>query len=104
MAFSTALDGPGIFSLEQVQLFFQKMKLPLAKVIIEQDYFDLYDGYHPDYQRFYDFVRQTKLGFNIHIKMIISGTFQSLKFPNPKQSFVQSLEPKKFQVTVVMQW
>lgn len=60
MAYSTALDGPGIFSLERIQLFFAKMNLLLSKVIIKQDYFDLYDQ-QSDYKRFVDFVRQSKL-------------------------------------------
>ena len=61
MAYSTALDGPGIFSLERVQLFFEKMKLDLAKVVIKQDYFELFDESSRDYQRFYNFVIHTKL-------------------------------------------
>ena len=61
MAYSTALDGPGIFNLERVQLFFIKMRLDLSKVIIKQDYFELYDPGLSDNQRFADFVRQSKL-------------------------------------------
>ena len=61
MAYSAALDGPGIFNLERIQLFFKKMKLPLSKVIIKQDYFELYDPSLSDNQRFADFVRQSKL-------------------------------------------
>ena len=61
MAYSTALDGPGIFSLERVQLFFKKMKLDLSKVIIKQDHFNLEDPKSRDYRRFYDFVNQSKL-------------------------------------------
>ena len=61
MAYSTALDGPGILSLERVQLFFEKMRLPLSKVIIDQEYFELYDPRLNDYHRFHNFVRHTKL-------------------------------------------
>lgn len=61
MAFSTALDGPGVFNLERIQLFFKKMKLPLSKVIIKHDYFELYHPSLSDNQRFADFVRQSKL-------------------------------------------
>ena len=73
MAYSTALDGPGILSLERVQLFFKKMRLPLSKVIIKQDYFWLYDEYDPDNQRFLDFVNQTKLCPVIAAEDIASG-------------------------------
>ena len=68
MAYPTALDGPGILSLERIQLFFEKMKLPLSKVIIEQDYFELYNKSDPDYQRFYNFVTQSKPGLKIILK------------------------------------
>lgn len=64
MKYSTALDGPGVFSLGQVQLFFKKMKLDLSKVIIKQDYFNLYADYYQtsiDYRRFYNFVTDSKL-------------------------------------------
>ena len=61
MAFSTALDGPGVFSLVQVQEFFKKMGLDLSKVIIKQDYFQLFNPASPDYRRFYDFVTDSKL-------------------------------------------
>ena len=63
MAYSTALDGPGVFSLGQVQLFFKKMKLDLSKVIIKQDYFDrnLYLKGSRENKKFYDFVTSSKL-------------------------------------------
>ena len=63
MAYSTALDGPGVFSLERVQEFFKKMKLPLTKVIVKQDYFDkyLYKKGSSENQRFYNFVTNSKL-------------------------------------------
>ena len=61
MAYSTALDGPGVFSLGQVQLFFKKMNLDLSKVIVNQDYFQLFDPRSPDCRRFYDFVTNSKL-------------------------------------------
>ena len=61
MAYSTVLDGPGVFSLGQVQLFFKKMKLDLSKVIVNQDYFQLFNPRSHDYQRFYDFVTDSKL-------------------------------------------
>ena len=62
MAFPTALDGPGIFSLERVQLFFNKMKLPLSQVVVEQDYFEMEYPDYPDNQRLYDFVNTSKPG------------------------------------------
>ena len=37
------------------------MKLDLSKVIIEQDYFQLFNPRSADYRRFYDFVTRTKL-------------------------------------------
>jgi hypothetical protein len=61
MKYPTALDGPGIFNLERVRLFFKKMNLPLFKVIIKQDYFELYDLRLSDNQRFANFVQQSKL-------------------------------------------
>ena len=64
MAYSTALDGLGVLSLGEVQVFFKKMKLDLAKVIIKKDYFVIYDPQRPrtyDYQRFYDFFNDSKL-------------------------------------------
>ena len=61
MKHPTALDGPGVFSLGQVLLFFEKMKIDLAKVNIKQDYFQLFNPQSPDYRRFYDFVSASKL-------------------------------------------
>ena len=61
MKYSTALDDPGIFNLERVQEFFKKMKLDLSKVIIKQDYFELYNPRSRDYRRFYNFVKNSKL-------------------------------------------
>lgn len=61
MKYSTALDGPGVFSLGQVQLFFKKMNLDLSNVIIKQDYFQLFNPRSNDYRRFYNFVTSTKL-------------------------------------------
>ena len=63
MAYSTALDGPGVFSLGQVQLFFKKIKLDLSEVEIKQDYFDrnLYRKGSAENQRFHDFVTSSKL-------------------------------------------
>ena len=78
MAFPTALDGPGIFSLERIQLFFKKMKISLSKVIIKQDYFDIEFADDSDNQRLFDFVAQTKLGLKI---LIFFG-----QFPNNFQS------------------
>ena len=61
MVYSTALDGPGIFNLERVQFFFQKMNLPLSNVIINHDYYKLKDPLSSDNQRFADFVEKSKL-------------------------------------------
>ena len=61
MAYSTALDGPGIFSLERVQLFFKKMKLDLSKVNIKQEHFNLANPKSADYKKFHEFVIQSEL-------------------------------------------
>ena len=61
MKYPTALDGPGLFNLERVQLFFQKMKVDLSKVIINQKYFELNNPQLNAYKQFYAFVQQTKL-------------------------------------------
>ena len=51
----------GIFSLERIQEFFKEMKLYLAKLVVKQDYFELFDESSRDYQRFYNFVIHSKL-------------------------------------------
>ena len=63
MAYSTALDGPGIFSLERIQEFFKKMKIDVSEVEIKHDYFNdnLYTKGTSENQRFYDFVTSSKL-------------------------------------------
>ena len=78
MTYPTALDGPGIFSLERVQLFFEKMKLDLSMVIIKQEYFELYTECHTDYQQFYDFVQQTKLCPVIRAEEIASNYWHAM--------------------------
>ena len=65
MANETALDGPGVFNLGQVKLFFKKMKIDLSQIEIKQHHFFLlrdYEEIFPQiFQEFYDLVTQTKL-------------------------------------------
>ena len=87
MAYSTALDGPGILSLERVRLFFEKMKLPISKLVIKQKYFKLFDEHHPDYHAFHNFVTQTKLCPVIAAYEIASGDCHAMVVDTAAQHY-----------------
>ena len=51
MTNKTALDGEGIFQLGLIQDFFKKMKIPISKIKIIGDYFDLDCHYNRNFRR-----------------------------------------------------
>lgn len=61
LAYPTALDGPGIHSLEQVTTFFNKMNLSWSKVDIKEKCFSLKDENDSGNQDLVRFVELTKL-------------------------------------------
>ena len=55
MIYKTPIDGIGIFNLGIIQDFFKKMKIPLSKVKVIGEYFDLDMRFKTEFER--DFPR-----------------------------------------------